>query len=261
MRLRRSALLQRSRSCPTGESFSAARCAARSGPVLRPDRRACDKGGPGKAQAAFLRARASTRSRSHAEKSGRMSVVATAADGIRVVSLVREIDHGSADHTSPGPGRLRYPRPRTVVDRRQIILMGSNGINIFIGAHRAVSETDGRPRLAAPGEAVMRTLSLVGGGRHRHRLPRNAPPGGSATSVVGLRGGITLSSGVVCVYRWGRWSQAPSLSTASWRDADRRVTSSSAGEGVPSRSTSSARDSSTAAPRHCSLLRAACSMT
>ncbi|WP_332840369.1 STAS domain-containing protein [Streptomyces alfalfae] len=93
-----------------------------------------------------------------------MSVVATAADGIRVVSLVGEIDHGSEDHTAPGPGRLRYPRPRIVVDRRQVILMGSSGINIFIGVHRAVSETDGRPRLAAPGKAVMRTLSLVGGG-------------------------------------------------------------------------------------------------
>ena len=96
-----------------------------------------------------------------AEKSGRLSIVATATDGIRVLSLAWEIDSDSGRHAPPGPARLRYPPP----DRGRPVtghLHGSSGINILIAAHRAVSEADGWLRLAAPGEAVMRTLSLVG---------------------------------------------------------------------------------------------------
>ncbi|MEU6285805.1 STAS domain-containing protein [Streptomyces sp. NPDC047028] len=38
----------------------------------------------------------------------------------------------------------------------------SSGINIFIAAHRALSEAGGWLRLAAPCESVMRTISIVG---------------------------------------------------------------------------------------------------
>ncbi|MEU1045892.1 STAS domain-containing protein [Streptomyces sp. NPDC005897] len=97
-----------------------------------------------------------------AEKAGRLSVVVTATDGVRVVSLAGEIDHDSGDILSRALDACDTPRPRIVVDLRQVTFMDSSGINIFIAAHRKVSEADGWLRLAAPGEAVMRTLSLVG---------------------------------------------------------------------------------------------------
>ncbi|MCZ9355365.1 STAS domain-containing protein [Streptomyces mutabilis] len=97
-----------------------------------------------------------------AEKSGRLSVVATATDDIRVVSLAGEIDHDSGDTLRRALDVSDTPRPRIVVDLRQVTFMDSSGINILIAAHRAVSEADGWLRLAAPGEAVIRTLSLVG---------------------------------------------------------------------------------------------------
>ncbi|MGC9501721.1 STAS domain-containing protein [Streptomyces sp. WG7] len=53
-------------------------------------------------------------------------------------------------------------RPRIVIDMRQVTFMDSSGINIFIATHRTASEAGGWLRLAAPGEAVKRTLSLVG---------------------------------------------------------------------------------------------------
>ncbi|NEB04235.1 STAS domain-containing protein [Streptomyces sp. SID13726] len=40
--------------------------------------------------------------------------------------------------------------------------MDSTGINIFVAAPRTLTEADGRVRLAAPGEAVMRALQIVG---------------------------------------------------------------------------------------------------
>ncbi|MFE1002278.1 STAS domain-containing protein [Streptomyces mutabilis] len=97
-----------------------------------------------------------------AEQTGRLSVVATATDGIRVVSLAGEIDHDSGDTLRRALDACDTPRPRIVVDLRQVTFMDSSGINIFIAAHRTVSEAGGWLRLAAPGEAVMRTLSLVG---------------------------------------------------------------------------------------------------
>ncbi|MCZ9350982.1 STAS domain-containing protein [Streptomyces mutabilis] len=97
-----------------------------------------------------------------AEQTGRLSVVATATDGIRMVSLAGEIDHDSGDTLRRALDACDTPRPRIVVDLRQVTFMDSSGINIFIAAHRTVSEAGGWLRLAAPGEAVMRTLSLVG---------------------------------------------------------------------------------------------------
>jgi stage II sporulation protein AA (anti-sigma F factor antagonist) len=97
-----------------------------------------------------------------AARPDRLSVVVTATDGIRVVSLAGEIDHDCVDTLRQALDACDTPRPRIVVDLRQVTFMDSSGINIFIAAHRAVSEAGGWLRLAAPGEAVMRTLSLVG---------------------------------------------------------------------------------------------------
>ncbi|AIV38726.1 anti-sigma factor antagonist [Streptomyces sp. CCM_MD2014] len=73
-----------------------------------------------------------------------------------------EIDHDSGDALRRALDARDDPRPRIVVDMRQVTFMDSSGINIFIAAHRAVSEAGGWLRLAAPGETVRRTLSLVG---------------------------------------------------------------------------------------------------
>ncbi|MEW2290885.1 STAS domain-containing protein [Streptomyces sp. NPDC047841] len=87
----------------------------------------------------------------------------TLTDGIPVISLAGEIDHHTGD-------ALRHaledasgtPRPRVVGDMRHVTYIDSSGINIFIAAHCALSEAGGWPRLAAIGEPISRTLSLVG---------------------------------------------------------------------------------------------------
>ncbi|MFE7838740.1 STAS domain-containing protein [Streptomyces sp. NPDC057474] len=54
------------------------------------------------------------------------------------------------------------PRPRIVVDLSRVTFMDSTGINTSIAAHRALTEVGGWIRLAAPTEAVMRPLQIVG---------------------------------------------------------------------------------------------------
>ncbi|MFF1442440.1 STAS domain-containing protein [Streptomyces sp. NPDC058295] len=53
-------------------------------------------------------------------------------------------------------------RPRVVVALSRVTFMDSIGIDIFIAAHRALTEAGGWIRLAAPTEAVMRFLQIVG---------------------------------------------------------------------------------------------------
>ena len=48
------------------------------------------------------------------------------------------------------------------VDLAAVTFMDSSGINIFLAAHRALSEAGGWLRLAAAGESVLRTLQIVG---------------------------------------------------------------------------------------------------
>ncbi|WP_079178779.1 STAS domain-containing protein [Streptomyces humi] len=91
-----------------------------------------------------------------------LSVVSTDVDGIRVVTLSGEIDHDTGDTLRRALETSGVPRPRTVVDLHQVTFMDSSGINIFIAAHRALSEAGGWLRLAAVNESVMRTLSIVG---------------------------------------------------------------------------------------------------
>ncbi|MES9521979.1 STAS domain-containing protein [Streptomyces capoamus] len=93
---------------------------------------------------------------------GQLSVVTTATDGIRVLSLAGEIDHHTGDTLRQALDASDVPRPRVVVDMRQVTFMDSSGINIFLAAHRALSEAGGWLRLAAVGESVIRTIRLVG---------------------------------------------------------------------------------------------------
>ncbi|MGW4600574.1 STAS domain-containing protein [Streptomyces sp. NPDC004457] len=103
-----------------------------------------------------------TTSPEHAGRTGQLSVVATATDGIRVLTLAGEIDHHTGDTLRRALDTSHTPRPRVVVDMHQVTFMDSSGINILIAAHQALSEAGGWLRLAAIGESVMRTISLVG---------------------------------------------------------------------------------------------------
>ncbi|MEV6837172.1 STAS domain-containing protein [Streptomyces sp. NPDC051133] len=106
--------------------------------------------------------RADAESAEHAPLQGRLSVVASATDGIRVLTVAGEVDHDTG-------GRLRQALevpetgcPRIVVDLRQVTFMDSSGINILLIAHRDVLGAGGWLRLAAPDETVLRTLQIVG---------------------------------------------------------------------------------------------------
>ncbi|MFI0811950.1 STAS domain-containing protein [Streptomyces echinatus] len=95
-------------------------------------------------------------------QAGRFSVVVTATDGIRVLTLTGEIDHHTGDRLRQGLDVSGTPRPRLVIDMHGVTFMDSTGINILIAAHRTVTEAGGWLRLAAPTGPVRRLLSIVG---------------------------------------------------------------------------------------------------
>ncbi|MFL5996384.1 MAG: STAS domain-containing protein [Streptomyces sp.] len=91
-----------------------------------------------------------------------LSIVSTATDGIRVLTLVGEIDHDSGETLRQALDASGTPRPRIVVDLSRVTFMDSTGINVFIAAHRSLTDAGGWIRLAAPTEPVKRTLHIVG---------------------------------------------------------------------------------------------------
>ncbi|MEW2394182.1 STAS domain-containing protein [Streptomyces venezuelae] len=94
---------------------------------------------------------------------GRLSVVRSAVDGVRILALHGEIDHAVKDEFSEAliPEEGVAP-PRTVVDLSDVTFMDSSGINVFIAAHHAVKEAQGWLRIAAPRESVLRVIQLIG---------------------------------------------------------------------------------------------------
>ncbi|WP_411076087.1 STAS domain-containing protein [Streptomyces sp. cmx-4-7] len=96
------------------------------------------------------------------EHPGRLSVVATAADSIHVVSLTGEIDHTTGDLLRQALAVPDASPPRVVADMRQVTFMDSSGINILIAAHHTLTQAGGWLRLAGATTAVMRTISIVG---------------------------------------------------------------------------------------------------
>ncbi|MEU0004256.1 STAS domain-containing protein [Streptomyces sp. NPDC006314] len=93
---------------------------------------------------------------------GGLSVVSTATDGIRVLTLTGEIDHHTGEQLRQALDVSDSVRPRIVADMRQVTFMDSSGINILIAAHHTLTEAGGWLRLAAPAESVLRTLQIVG---------------------------------------------------------------------------------------------------
>ncbi|MFG2636731.1 STAS domain-containing protein [Streptomyces sp. NPDC048362] len=98
----------------------------------------------------------------HEQPGGRLSVVATTTDGIRVLTLAGEIDHHTGDVLRQALDVADVPQRRVVLDLRQLTFMDSSGINIFLAAHRALSEAGGWLRLVGPAGSVMRTMRIVG---------------------------------------------------------------------------------------------------
>jgi stage II sporulation protein AA (anti-sigma F factor antagonist) len=98
-----------------------------------------------------------------AERPARLSVVSTATDGIRVLTLAGEIDRDTGQALRQAlEASYGAPRPRIVVDLSRVTFMDSTGINIFIAAYRTLTEASGWIRLAAPTVAVTRLLQIVG---------------------------------------------------------------------------------------------------
>ncbi|MER6038481.1 STAS domain-containing protein [Streptomyces sp. NPDC001835] len=91
-----------------------------------------------------------------------LSIAAAATDGIHVLTVAGEIDHHTGDALTQALSLSGTPRPRVVVDLRQVAFMDSTGINILIAAHRALTGAGGWLRLAGPTGVVLRTLQLVG---------------------------------------------------------------------------------------------------
>ncbi|MER0443662.1 STAS domain-containing protein [Streptomyces sp. Edi4] len=104
-----------------------------------------------------------TTSPAHAEQQPeQLAVVATDAGGIRVLTVAGEIDYHTGDTLHRALGTTGAGDARVVLDLHQVTFMDSSGINILITAHHALTEAGGWLRLAAPAEAVLRTISLVG---------------------------------------------------------------------------------------------------
>ncbi|MET7683405.1 STAS domain-containing protein [Streptomyces sp. NPDC005423] len=97
-----------------------------------------------------------------AEPPGGLSITATATEGIRVLTLAGEIDHHTCDRLTQALELSGAARPRIVIDLRQVTFMDSSGLNVLILAYQGVTAADGWLRLAAPTDAVLRLLQLVG---------------------------------------------------------------------------------------------------
>jgi stage II sporulation protein AA (anti-sigma F factor antagonist) len=97
-----------------------------------------------------------------AARSAGLSVVSTAADGIRVLTLAGEVDRDTGQTLREALDASGTPYPHIVVDLSRVTFMDSTGINILIAAHRSLTEAGGWIRLAAPTEAVLRLLQIVG---------------------------------------------------------------------------------------------------
>lgn len=97
-----------------------------------------------------------------AQRTEQFSVVSTALDDVTVLTLAGEIDLDTSADVGQALAAVAAPRARVVVDLRRVTFIDSSAINVFIAAHRDLTEAGGRLRLAGPAESVTRTLEIVG---------------------------------------------------------------------------------------------------
>jgi anti-anti-sigma factor len=98
-----------------------------------------------------------------AAQPGRLSIGHSTVDGIRVLTVLGEIDHTVKDMLSQA--LLSFDGatpPRTVMDLSGVTFMDSSGINVLIAAHKSMSGAHGWLRLAGPQASVLRLSELVG---------------------------------------------------------------------------------------------------
>ncbi|MEU1535300.1 STAS domain-containing protein [Streptomyces fagopyri] len=98
----------------------------------------------------------------HAQQPGRLSVVSTISEGIRVITLHGEIDHDSGPTLRQALAAAAPPGHRVAADMHGVGFMDSTGINILLAAHRGLIEAGGWLRLAALTPPALRTIQLVG---------------------------------------------------------------------------------------------------
>lgn len=93
----------------------------------------------------------------------RLLITRTAADdGTCVLSVAGEVDLDGSAQLRDALLSCLDAAPGTVVDLSEVTFMDSSGINALITAHQAAQANGTRLRLAAPQDAVLRVLQLVG---------------------------------------------------------------------------------------------------
>ncbi|MEU9919244.1 STAS domain-containing protein [Streptomyces sp. NPDC051001] len=98
-----------------------------------------------------------------APRPDQLSIVDTSSEGIRILTLVGEIDYDTCETLRQALDvPAATPPPRLVIDMRRVTFMDSTGINLFISAHQSATDAGGWIRLAAPTSPVMRTIQIVG---------------------------------------------------------------------------------------------------
>ncbi|MET9503919.1 STAS domain-containing protein [Streptomyces sp. NPDC006622] len=93
-----------------------------------------------------------------------LSIEQSVVDGVRVVTVVGEIDHDVKNVLTEAllPLSGAVSPSRIVVDLSGVTFMDSSGINVLVGAHRAVSDTAGWLRIAGAQDSVLHVLRIVG---------------------------------------------------------------------------------------------------
>ncbi|MFI1532885.1 STAS domain-containing protein [Streptomyces anandii] len=86
----------------------------------------------------------------------------TADDGTCVVTLTGEVDLDGSARLREALLSCPETAPGLVVDLGGLTFMDSSGINALITAHQSEEAGGPRLRLAAPRQAVLRVLQLVG---------------------------------------------------------------------------------------------------
>ncbi|WP_037763970.1 STAS domain-containing protein [Streptomyces sp. 142MFCol3.1] len=96
-------------------------------------------------------------------ESARLAITSRTTGQITVLTVRGEIDHDSAGqfHQALNTGHTASP-PRIVVDLSGVTFMDSTGIQALAATHRSTRSAHGWIRIAAPDNAVLRVIQIVG---------------------------------------------------------------------------------------------------
>ncbi|WP_432177061.1 STAS domain-containing protein [Streptomyces sp. Tue6028] len=93
----------------------------------------------------------------------RLAITSRTTGRITVLTVQGEIDHDSAGqfHQALNTGYSSSP-PQVVVDLSGVTFMDSTGIQALAVTHRSTQSAHGWIRIAAPNDAVLRVIQIVG---------------------------------------------------------------------------------------------------